>query len=126
MKKLALVAFYLVSLLLTARLASHASVEYQLAAHGQQLERMQGELALRHLQRYQALQHDLEKGCRDVVLEKLKISVATESVLVASILKSQRSNEFSQYLAQHAPGLEQTLTGYVSPYGNAWKDPACN
>ena len=120
-----LVIFYLVSILVAANLSAKAAIKNQWVAFGAHLDRVQSELALRHLLRYSELEGNLEKGCKGAVLEKLKISVAIESSLIASSLEEQKTNDLSQYIAKQSPCLETKLVSYKSPYGSSWKEPEC-
>jgi uncharacterized membrane-anchored protein YhcB (DUF1043 family) len=129
MKKVALVAglvmFYLVSILVASNLSAKSALKSQWGTFETHLDKMQSELALRHLLRYRELQSNLEQGCKGVVLEKLKISAAIESTLISSSLERQKTSELSEFIAKQAPGLESELTGYKSPYGSAWTEPKC-
>lgn len=125
MKKFALAVFYVVSVVASFGIGSNLALKGNWAAFEAHLERMQSELALRHLLRYSELQDNLERGCNAAVIEKLKISVAMESSLIASSLASQQSSDLSHYIAKHSPGLETKLAGYKNPYGQSWKEPEC-
>jgi len=126
MKKTALVAFYLLSMVVVGEISARFAMKNTLAGLGEELTRMQGELSLRHLQRYSELESNLAKGCQAAVLEKLRISVAIESALLSSQLKEHPNSELAQYVAKHAPGLVEKLATYKSPYGDSWKEPECN
>ena len=129
MKKVALVVglvvFYLASILVASNLSAKAAMKNQWSAFESHLDKMQSELALRHLLRYKELESNLEQGCKGVVLEKLKISIASESTLISSQLEEQKTNELSDYIAKQSPGLETKLVGYKSPYGDSWTEPKC-
>ena len=126
MKKAALVIFYLLSVVVAAEVSARLAMKNTLGALESELSRMQGELSLRHLQRYSELESNLAKGCHAAVLEKLRISVAIESTLLSRKLSEHPNGELSKYVTQHAPGLPEKLAGYKSPYGNSWKEPACD
>src|SRR5664279_426486 len=100
MKKTALVVFYVLSVLLATGISAHFTKKNQMAAFGRALETMQSELSLRHLLRYSELESDLEKDCKAAVLEKLKISVAVESEMLASTLEHQKTDELAKYIAK--------------------------
>ena len=125
MKKLVLVVFYVISVVASFGLGANLALRNNWAAVEAQLEKMQSELALRHLLRYSELEGNLERGCKAAVIEKLKISVALESSLIASTLERQQTSDLSQYIAKRSPGLETKLAGYKSPYGSSWKEPEC-
>ncbi len=125
MKKFALVGLYVISVVVAFGMGSNLALRNNSAAFEGQLEKMQGELALRHLLRYSELERNLDRGCKAAVLEKLKISVALESAVLASALEHQKTKDLSQYIAQQSPGLEVKLAGYRSPFGNSWKEPEC-
>jgi hypothetical protein len=124
-KKFALAVLYVISVVAAFGIGANLALKNNAAAFEGQLEKMQGELALRHLLRYSELERNLEQGCKEVVLEKLKISVALESTLLASALEHQTTRDLSQYIAKQSPGLETKLTGYKSPLGNSWREPEC-
>ncbi len=125
MKKFALVGLYVISVVVAFGMGANLALRNNSAAFEGQLEKMQGELALRHLLRYSELERNLDRGCKAAVLEKLKISVALESAVLASALEHQKTKDLSQYIAQQSPGLEVKLAGYRSPFGNSWKEPEC-
>lgn len=125
MKKAALALALVLSMLLVAEVSARLAMKGQLAAFEAQLAQMQGELALRHLQRYSELESNLVKGCPAAVLEKLRISVAIESMLISSLLKDHQDSGLSQYVTRHSPGLAEKLLAYKNPYGSSWKEPPC-
>ena len=125
MKKFALVGLYVISVVVAFGMGANLALRNNSAAFKGQLEKMQGELALRHLLRYSELERNLDRGCKAAVLEKLKISVALESAVLALALEHQKTKDLSQYIAQQSPGLEVKLAGYRSPFGNSWKEPEC-
>lgn len=126
MKKAALAVFYALSILVAMEFAAHSAMKNQMAGFEMQLQKTQGELALRHLLRYIELEQNLEKGCKAAAIEKIKISVAIESSLLASILEGQKTSDLSKYIAKQSPGLEQKLVGYKNPFGSSWREPECN
>ena len=126
MKKIILlIVFYLFSLAAMGRTASHFTAQGLWSAFELKLEAMQAELSLRHLERYEELERDLAKGCPSAVSEKLRISAAFQRSLIAGALKRQSDDELYRLVDEHSPGLAQGLTDYKSPYGSAWKEPAC-
>ena len=126
MKKIILlIVFYLLSLAAMGRTASHFTAQGLWSAFELKLEAMQAELSLRHLERYEELERDLAKGCPSAVSEKLRISAAFQRSLIAGALKRQSDDELYRLVDEHSPGLAQRLTDYKSPYGSAWKEPAC-
>jgi hypothetical protein len=124
-KKFALIGFYVISVVAAFGIGANLALRNNSSAFESQLEKMQGELALRHLLRYSELERNLEKGCKDAVLEKLKISVALESTLLGSMLDHQKTSDLSQHIAKQSPGMETKLAGYKSPFGNSWREPEC-
>ena len=68
MKKAALVIFYLLSVVVAAEVSARLAMKNTLGALGSELSRMQGELSLRHLQRYSELERKLENGFHDDLL----------------------------------------------------------
>ena len=124
-KTILLIVFYLLSLAAMGRTASHFTAQGLWPAFGLKLEAMQAELSLRHLARYEELERDLAKGCPSAVLEKLRISAAFESALIAGALKSQSDDDLYRLVDERSPGLAQKLTDFKSPYGSAWKEPSC-
>lgn len=62
MKKAALVLVYVLSVVLAAEISARLAMKNQLAAFEAKLSQMQGQLALRHLQRYSELESNLVKG----------------------------------------------------------------
>ena len=125
MKKLALVAFFVISVVASFSIGANLALRNNWAAFEAQLERMQSELALRHLLRYRELEENLERDWKAAVIEKLKIAVAMESSLIASTLERQQTSDLSQYIAKQSPDLETELAGYKNPYGSSWKEPEC-
>jgi hypothetical protein len=125
MKKAVVALVFVLSMVLVAEVSARLAMKGQLAAFEARLSQMQGELALRHLQRYSELESNLMKGCQAAVLEKLKISVAIESMLLSSLMKEHQDGGLSQYVARYAPGLAEKLVGYKNPYGTSWKEPPC-
>ncbi len=124
-KTILLIVFYLLSLAAMGRTASHFTAQGLWSAFELKLEAMQAELSLRHLERYEELERDLAKGCPSAVSEKLRISAAFQRSLIAGALKRQSDDELYRLVDEHSPGLAQRLTDYKSPYGSAWKEPAC-
>lgn len=124
-KTILLIVFYLLSLAAMGRTASHFTAKGLWSAFELKLEAMQAELSLRHLARYEELERDLAKGCPSAVSEKLRISAAFQRSLIAGALKRQSDDELYRLVDEHSPGLAQGLTDYKSPYGSAWKEPAC-
>jgi len=125
MKKAALVIFYLLSVVVAAELSARAAMKNQMGAFSVELAQTQGMLAFNHLQRYRELENDLSKGCTTAVLEKLKISAASESTLLSSTLKEHPRGWLEKYVSDRAPNLAAQLAMYQSPYGNSWKEPKC-
>lgn len=125
MKKAALVIFYLLSIAAAAELSARAAMKNQMSSFAVELAQTQGMLAFNHLERYRELEGNLSKGCNAVVLEKLKMSAATESMLISSVLKERPGGWLEKYLADRDPNLPAQLANYQSPFGNAWKEPKC-
>lgn len=125
MKKAALVLFYLLSVAAAAELSARAAMKNQMNGFAAELAQTQGMLAFNHLNRYRELEANLSKGCNAAVLEKLKISAATESMLLSSSLKEHPGGWLEKYVADREPNLPAQLATYQSPYGSTWKEPAC-
>jgi|SRR5437588_1620852 len=125
MKKLALVVFYLISVIAAAEISARSAMKNQLAGFEAELAKTQGMLAFNHLQRYRELEGNLAKGCNAAVLEKLKISVAKESALLSSFLQEHPNSWLEKYVSDRAPDLVMQLKTYKDPYGNTWKEPKC-
>jgi len=125
MKKAALVLFYLLSVAAAAELSARAAMKNQMNGFAAELAQTQGMLAFNHLNRYRELEANLSKGCNAAVLEKLRISAATESMLLSSSLKEHPGGWLEKYVADREPNLLAQLATYQSPYGNTWKDPVC-
>jgi hypothetical protein len=125
MKKAALVIFYLLSIAAASELSARAAMKNQMRGFAVELAQIQGMLAFNHLERYRELESNLSKGCNAAVLEKLKMSAATESVLLSSALKEHPGGWLEKHVADREPNLPAQLANYQSPYGNAWKEPKC-
>lgn len=125
MKKAALVIFYLLSVVAAAELSARAAMRDQMSGFAAELSQTQGMLAFNHLERYRELEANLSKGCSAAVLEKLKISAATETVLLSSALKEHPDGWLAKDVASREPNLPAQLATYQSPYGNTWKEPTC-
>ena len=125
MKKAAFAIFYVLSVIAAAELSARAAMKNQMSGFSAELAQTQGMLAFNHLQRYQELEADLSNGCNAAVLEKLRISAATESTLLSSTLKEHPGGWLEKYVKDRAPKLPEQMTTYKSPYGSSWKEPAC-
>ena len=125
MKRAALAVFYILSIVAAAELSARAAMKNQMESFSVELAQTQGMLAFNHLQRYRELEADLTKGCTAAVLEKLKISAASESTLLSVELKERRGGWLEKYVTDRAPNLVGQLATYRSPYGNSWKEPLC-
>lgn len=125
MKKAAFVIFYLLSVVAAAGFSSRVAMKSQMRSFAAELAQTQGMLAFNHLARYRELEGNLSNGCTAAVLEKLKISAATESKLLSSALKEQPDGWLKKYVADREPNLPAQLAKYQSTYGNTWKEPKC-
>lgn len=125
MKKATLVIFYFLSVAIAAGVSARLTSNNHLHVFADELAQTQGMLAFNHLQRYRELEANLSKGCNAAVLEKLKISAATESMLLSSALKEHPGGRLEKYVADREPSLLARLATYQSPYGDSWKEPKC-
>ncbi len=125
MKKAALIIFYLLSIAAAAELSARAAMKNQMSGFAAELAQIQGMLAFNHLERYRELEANLSKGCSAAVLEKLKISAATEAMLLSSALKEHPGGWLAKDIASREPNLPAQLATYKNPYGNVLKEPTC-
>lgn len=125
MKKIALVGFYVFSVVLTAAVSARIATKNHLAAFETELSQVQGVQAYNQLQRYKELEDNLAKDCYKAALEKVKISAAVESTLLASHLKNNPDGWLQKYVSDRSPGLVRELEHYSSPYGSSWQEPRC-
>lgn len=125
MKKAALAALYVLSVIVAAELSARAAMKNQMQGFSAELAQTQGMLAFNHLQRYRDLEADLSKGCAGVALEKARISAATESTLLSSTLKEHPGGWLEKYVSDRSPSLLAELATYKSPYESSWKEPTC-
>lgn len=125
MRKAAFVIFYFLSVVIAAGVSARLTSDNHLQTFADELAQNQGMLAFNHLKRYRELEENLSKGCNAAVLEKLKISAATESMLLSSVLKEHPGGRLEKYVADREPSLIAQLATYQSPYGDSWKEPKC-
>lgn len=125
MKKLAIVVLYLISLGIAAEIAARVAARNQLAGFRVALAETQASLNFNNMRRYGELEKDLTRGCVSEALEKVKISRALETSLLASFLKEHPDTSMNKYLSDREPGLVERLANYKSPYGNTWSEPEC-
>lgn len=125
MKKAAIAIFYILSIAATAEFSARAAMKNQMSGFAADLAQIQGMLAFNHLERYRELETNMSTGCNAAVLEKLKMSAATESMLLSSALKEHPGGWLEKHVADRKPNLPAQLANYQSPYGNAWQEPKC-
>jgi hypothetical protein len=125
MKKLALVVFWLVSLVLVAGVASRSAMKDQLAGFNVGLQETQAMLWFNHLIQFREIESDLSKGCSPEALEKSRIAIDGELRLLSEFHKEYPNSSLNKYISDRDPKLLSQLESYKSKYGNSWTVPQC-
>jgi hypothetical protein len=125
MKKLSLVALFIVSIILTAVITSHMLYKNQISAFKVALYETQAMLWFNHLLEFRDIETYLSKGCTDAGLEKTRQSIDEEMHLLADFHKDNGNSSLNKYISDRDPELLAQLETFKSKYGNNKKVPEC-
>jgi|SRR5271169_1966877 len=125
MKKLSLVALYVVSIILSAGIASHYAIKGQWSAVGQELDNTQAMLWFNHLLEFRDIDAYLSKGCSDAALEKTRQSIDEEMHLLSEFHKKHGNSSLNKYISDRDPKLLAQLETFKSKYGDYLTVPEC-
>lgn len=90
-----------------------------------QLDTAQAMLSFNHLMRFREIEADLTKDCTREALERTRIAIDRELVLLSSLEKKNGNTWVRKYISDRDPKLLTQLKNFESRYGNSWKEPEC-
>ena len=125
MKKLALVALYVLSVIASFALGAHLAMRNTWAAFNDPLQEAQAMLWFNHLLQFREIESDLTKGCKDEALEKTRIAVDGEMTSLSSFHQEYPHSPLNKYILDRDPKLLDELANFKSKYGNSWTVPQC-
>ena len=125
MKKLALVALYVLSVVASFALGAHLALRNSWSAFNDHLQEAQAMLWFNHLLQFREIESDLTKGCKDEALEKARIAVDGEMKLLSSFHQESPRSPLNKYISDRDPKLLDELGSFKSRYGNSWTVPQC-
>ena len=126
MKKFALLAIYVVSLLLAFVAGAQLSYRNHLERFDVVLAETQAMLWFNHLLQFREIEVELvTPGCEKVALEKTRIAIDGEMSLLSSFHAEHPEASINQYIADRDATLLGTLKGFKSRYGDSWTVPQC-
>lgn len=125
MKKLSLVALYIVTIILTALITSQMIYKNQLSVFRKELDETQAMLWFNHLLEFRDIEANLSKGCSAEALEKTRISIDYEMHLLSDFHKANENSSLNKYISDRDPKLLGQLESFKSKYGSSWIEPRC-
>ena len=125
MKKVALTLSFATSVALAAAIGAHFAVKHSDAEFDVELAATQAMLNFNHLERFAELESDLVKGCYAQALEKVRISKAEESMLLAEFLKQYPDTWVTTYVSDRDATLVERLKSHKNSYDPPRQEPPC-
>jgi hypothetical protein len=126
MRKLMLVALYVVSIVLSFAAGATLWQRHNMEGFGVALAETQAMLWFNHLLQFREIEADLEKnGCEKVALEKAKIAIDVEMRLLSSFHEEHPDSPLNKYISDRDAKLLSELKGFKSKYGDSWTVPQC-
>lgn len=125
-KKVALVALYVVSVLIAFLSGVTLSYKQSTEVFASGLAETQAMLWFNHLQQFREIESDLEmKGCEKIALEKTKIAIDGELKLLSSFHREYPDSTINKYISDRDSELLDKLKNFKSKYGDSWTIPQC-
>lgn len=90
-----------------------------------ELSTTQAMLSFNHLTQFKEIETDLSKNCIASSLEKTRIAIDKELMLLSSFEKKNENTWVNKYILDRDPDLLNQLKTFKSKYGNSWRKPEC-
>lgn len=91
----------------------------------QSINELQAQLAFSHLVTYEELKLELENGCNEQSLLRLRHAIDAQKMLMAEYVQTYNDKEFSSYISLRSSSLIDELAEYEINWNKKWSIPNC-
>src|ERR1700694_271000 len=106
MKNIAIGVAFVLAILARAVIPATLATKQSAAVFAYELDSTQVAMWLNHLQEFEGITSDLEKGCNDVALEKAKNGIDQEMGLLSTTLKESKNQRLVKQANDAYPGIQ--------------------